>query len=138
MSLARSGKPAMRSDCDIDVIAALHHVVFPEAMPPIDHVAAVLQMEFPAVPWTDDVHVVLVERLSEVNAVVADLLDHLRHLQPFTGRPALMRAQIAVGVVGALVKDHADLDRARLDETCSAVGDLAFPAHANFRHEGSD
>jgi hypothetical protein len=38
------------------------------------------------------------------------LLDNLRHFQALAGRPALMRAPVAVGVVLALAEDDADLD----------------------------
>src|SRR4051812_10575197 len=102
-SLASSGNAPIRlvsglpSDCDIDFAAPLDHVVFLQLVTAIDHVAAVLQMKLPAVPRTDDVHVALVEVLAEEDALLADLLDHLWHLQAFAGRAALVRALIAVG-----------------------------------------
>ena len=68
-------------------------------------------MELVAVPRADDVHVVLVEGLAEIDAVLADQVDHLRHTQPLAGRSALVRAEIAIGVVFSGVADDADLDR---------------------------
>src|SRR5207253_16219 len=89
-SLARSGNAPMRSrsDCDIDLAAAFDHVVLLQPVPGIDDMAAVLQMKFPAMPRTNDVHVGLVEIHAEMHALVADLLDHLRHLQALAGRPS--------------------------------------------------
>src|SRR5690349_21701987 len=91
MSLASSGNAPMRalSDCDINVVTPLDHVVLLEPVPLVDDMAAVLQMELPAVPRTDDVHVGLVEVHAEVDALIADLLDHLRDLQALAGRSAL-------------------------------------------------
>src|SRR6266567_3415130 len=133
-SLARSGNAPMRSrsDCDIDLAAPFDHVVLLQAMPAVDDVTTVLEMKLPAVPRTDDVHVAFVEILAEENALVTDLLDDLRHLQALAGRSPLVRADIAVGVIRAVVKYHADLDGPALHQTGAAVGDLAFPAHADF------
>src|SRR5262245_39995024 len=74
MSLASSENASMRplSDCDIDLVAALDDLVFLQAVPPVDDMAAVLEMELPAVPGTDDVHVGLVEIHAEMDALVAD------------------------------------------------------------------
>src|SRR5258708_22871044 len=133
-SLARSGNAPMRSrsDCDIDLIAPLDHVVLLQPVPLVDDVAAVLQMKLPAVPRANDVHVAFVEIHAEVDALVADLLDDLRHLQAFAGRSPLVRADIAVGVIRAVVKDHADLDGPALHQAGASVANLAFLAHADF------
>src|ERR1700754_3139308 len=137
-SLASSGNAPMRlvsglpSDCDIDLAAPLDHVVFLQLVTAVDDVAAVLEMKLPAVPRADDVHVALVELLAQMNALLADLLDHLRHLQALAGGTALVRALIAVGVVGALVEDHANLDGPALHQAGAALGDLALLAHADF------
>src|SRR4026208_2416803 len=109
MSLASAAKA---SGADIDFIASLDPLVFLEAMLWIDHMGAVREVELPAVPRADDMHVVLVEGLAEMDAARADLLHHLRQLEPLARRPALMRAEIAVGVVAALMADDADLDAA--------------------------
>src|ERR1700722_12810689 len=95
---------------------------------------AVLEMKLPAVPGADDVHVALVEVLAKMDAFLADFLNHLGHLQACPRRAALMRALVAVGVVGAVVEDHADLDRSALDQAGAALGDVAFLANAYFWH----
>src|SRR5260221_8790140 len=135
-SLARSGNAPMRSrsDCDIDLAAPFDDIVLLQAMPVVDDMAAVFQMKLPAMPRADDVHVGFVEILTEENALLADLLDDLRHLQALAGRSALVRADIAIGVIGALGKDHADLDGPALHQAGAAFGDLAFLAHADFGH----
>src|SRR5215475_9099273 len=89
-------------------------------------------MKLIAVPGAHEVHVVLIETLAEIGAAFSDQVDHLRQLEALADRTALMRAQIAVGVVAALVADHTDLDRPDLDQPHVAVGDLAFPAHQYF------
>src|SRR5580698_2723022 len=136
-SLARSGKAAMRSDCDIDFAAAFDHGEFLQPMPLVDDVGTVFEMELPAVPGADDVHVALIENLAEMNAFLADLLHHLRHLQSFAGRATLVRADIAVGVVFAFVEDHADFGLTAFDQPGVSLGDLAFLANTDFRHASS-
>src|SRR5215468_2192092 len=94
------------SHCDVDRAVAFHHVIFLQADAPVDHMASVRQMKLIAVPGTDEVHVVLVEALAEIGATLSDQVDHLRQLEALADRAALMRAEVAVGVVAAPVADH--------------------------------
>ena len=79
-------------------------------------------------------HVAFVEILPEMNALVADLFDDLRQLQSFTGRPTLVRADVAVGIIFTFVKDDADLYRTCLHQTRPTIGNFARLANQNFRH----
>src|SRR4051794_20391868 len=112
----------------------MQHVVFLQAQAFVDHVTAIRQMELISVPRADDVHVILIESLAEIAAVLADQIDHLRHAQPLARRSALMRAQIAIGVIFSGVMDDADLDRPGLDHPHAAVGNLAFLANQYLSH----
>src|ERR1041384_456434 len=96
--------------------------------------AAVAEVKFVAVPGADDVHVVLVEGLTEMHATLADLVDHLRHTKPLASWAALVRAQVAVGVIPITMADDADLLPADRDQPHAAFGDLAVFTDQNFRH----
>ena len=85
-------------------------------------------------PGADDVHVVLIESLAEEDAAVADAVHHLRHAQPLAGRPALMRAEVTVGVVFVAMADDADFLGPDLDQPHAAFGDLAVFANQHFGH----
>src|SRR5207244_8913194 len=91
------------------------------------------EMELVAVPGTDDVHVVAVEGLAVVDAVLVDQLLDLRHHQAFAGGAALVRAIVAVGVVLSAVADDADLNLVGAHDPHPALRDLALPADPPLR-----
>ena len=57
-----------------------------------------------------------------------DLLD-LGHRQPFAGRTALMRAEVPIGVPGAIDEIDADLATAVADDLAVAVVEFRHPAY---------
>ena len=79
-----------------------------------------LQVVFVAVPRADEVHLVA-ELLALVGAVRVDDVDHVVDHQAFAGRTALVQADVAVGVEGAVLVEHADLALARGDDAAVAV-----------------
>src|SRR5262249_48623971 len=79
------------SDCDIDAPVALGQVEFLQLDALVCDMDAVGQMELIAMPRTDDVHVVAVEGLAVIHAVLVDQLLDLRHHQALAGRSALVR-----------------------------------------------
>src|SRR5579872_3726208 len=106
-SETRARRPA--SDCDINLSVALHHAEFLQPDARVAHMRAVAKMIFVAVPRADDMHVGLVELLAHEHAVLADDVDDLGHPHALAGGAALMRAQIAIGVILAGVPDDPDL-----------------------------
>src|SRR5215207_4929848 len=91
-------------------------------------------MKFVAVPRADNVHVIVVESLAEITAILPDQVDHLRHAKAFTGGSALVWAEIAISIVFPGVTDDADLDGSDLDQPHAAIGNLAFLAHQQLSH----
>jgi hypothetical protein len=56
------------------------------------------------------------------------------HHDAFAGRPALVHAQIFVGVEFALPVEHADFPIFMNDNTSLAVGELRNLGYVDFRH----
>jgi hypothetical protein len=126
-----------RSDRDIDSIGALDNIVFLEPQLAIDDMATIGQMEFIAVPRAHDVDVTLIEGLSKVNSAIADKIHHLRHLEAFASRAALVRAEIAIGIVFAGVPNDPDFQLSGFDQPNPAIGDLTILANKHIRHQSS-
>src|ERR1043165_7596206 len=93
---------------DVDVLAALHHLVLAQLELAVAAEFAGLHVVFVAVPRADEMQVVA-EGLPLVGAVGRDDVDHLIDQQAFAGRTALVDAQVAVGVEAAAREEHADL-----------------------------
>src|SRR6267154_6513857 len=126
--------PPASSDCDIDVPVALDDVEFLQLDALVGDMNAVGEMKLVAVPRTDDVHVVAVEGLAVVDAVLVDELLHLRHHQALAGGTALVRAVIAIGVVLSAVTDDADLDLVGAHDPHPAFRHVAVLADQNLGH----
>src|SRR6266852_2317637 len=114
-SSARPSSPAMTS-CgrglvdDIDVLAAAEHLKGLEAQPPVRRALAGLEVVLVAVPRADEVHLVGREPVPVPGAVGRQHVLDLVHDDALAGRPALMNAQVLVGVEPPLPVEHADLD----------------------------
>src|SRR5947199_1828443 len=94
MSLASVANATLPSDCDINLTVALAHCIFLQPQAFVAHMRPIGEMKFVTVPRTNDVHVGFIISLPEENAALPDLIHDLRHLQPFAGRTALMRAKV--------------------------------------------
>ena len=68
------------------------------------------------------------------NAVAVDQVDNLRHPHALADRAALVRAEIAIGVIFAAMADDADFSAPGCDDADAAFGDLAVLADQYFSH----
>src|SRR5579862_286630 len=91
-------------------------------------------MELVRVPGTDNVHVVAIIVLVQKGPVGRDDIEHRRHPDALAYRTALMRTEIAIGVIFAAMPDDADLDRAGRDDPHAPFNDLAILANQHFSH----
>src|SRR6516164_11476629 len=113
----------MRSGNNVEVVAALYHLVFLQLQPAVADALAGGEFVFVAVPGADEMHFVG-KRLPLVGAVLGNEIDDLIDQNAFAGRPAGMNAVIGVGVVGAAVVKHADLVIAGGNDAAVAFGQV--------------
>src|SRR6202051_2158286 len=125
---------AARLGDDIKVLAFLHGFVLFQLHLAIADALAGLHVVFHAVPRADEVHLVFGEEQAHRSLVGAQPLLDLGDGQAFAGRPALVQAEIAVGVKFALMAEHADL--VVTDENDPPVAVLEFRKLCDefFRH----
>src|SRR5580704_14174528 len=125
---------AARSGDDIKILAFLHGLVFLQLHLAIADAFAGLHVVFHAVPRADEVHLVFGEEQAHRGLVGAQPLLDLGDGQAFTGRAALVQAEIAVGVEFALVAEHADLVVADKDDPPIAILEFRKLRDEFFRH----
>src|SRR5712691_8684773 len=125
--------PLRRSSHHVDVVAAAHDVVFPQFQPAVADAFAGLDVVLVAMPRTDERQFVG-EGLAAIGPVRRDEVHHLVDQDALAGRPAGMKAVIAVGVVGAVLVEHADLMAAGGDDAAIPVGHLRRLGNEPFGH----
>src|SRR5688500_15883836 len=86
------------------------------------------------VPRTDDMHIVLIKALLDEAAVFVDNVDDLRNTHAFTRGPALVGAQISIGVAAPLVTNQSHFDVVDRHDAGRSVRELVAPADLEFRH----
>jgi hypothetical protein len=129
-----SSKQSRASRDDVDVLAALHHLVLAQLELAVADAFAGLHVVLVAVPRADEMQVVR-EGLALVGAVGRDDVDHAVDQQPLARRAARVQAGVAVGVVGAAGEEHADLMPASGDDAPVAVGELRCLGDEPLGHE---
>src|SRR5665213_2044623 len=100
---------SLRSHRDVDAAFALDHGEALQPQPLVGGALAALELVFVAVPGTDDMHLALIEALTEQRLVGAEHVLHLRQHYALAGRSALMDAQIAIGEIFSGVAIDPDL-----------------------------
>src|SRR5215467_1107392 len=111
------------SDHHEDVVAAPHHLVFAQLEPAVGGALAGLDVVLVAVPRADEMQLVG-EGLALVGAVGPDDVDHLVDQDSLAGGSAGVQAVVAVGVIVAVLEEHADLVLAGNDNATVAVLEL--------------
>src|SRR5262245_21428725 len=111
------------SDHDEDVVAALDHVVLPELQPAVADALAGLEVVFVAVPGAGEMHSVA-EGLPLVCLVRVEDVDHVVDKDALAGRAAGMNAVVRIGIVVAVLEEHADLVLAGNDDAAVSVLEL--------------
>src|SRR5215211_1596774 len=109
---------------DIDIIPLLDHLVLAQFEPAVADELAGPEVVFVAVPGTHEVHLAVGEVEPARGLVRHDPLFHLGNDQAFAGGPALMQADIAVGIELAVVPEHADLAISGEDDAALAIVDF--------------
>src|SRR5262249_14078500 len=97
-------------------------------------VAAGPDVEFVAVPGTDDVGLGAVVFQRARGAVVGDRLDHALHDAALADRPGAMGAAIVPREKFAIEPEDADLELAAFDDLAVAIGVVGDFAREIFRH----
>ena len=110
-----------------------NHVEFLQLELAIADTDAGFQLVLVAVPRADEMHFVG-ERLPLIGAVGADDVEHLVDHQALAGRAAGVDAVIAVGVIGAVLVEHADFLLAGADDTPVAVRQFGHFGDEPFCH----
>jgi len=121
------------SSDDEDVVSTPDHVELLQSQPPITDAFAGSQLEFIAVPRTDEMHVVR-ERLALVGAVGRDHVDHTVDHEPLACRTAGMDAVVAVGEIVAVLVEHADFGTSGNDDPPVPVLHLGRLGNKAFGH----
>src|ERR1700759_1583096 len=91
---------------DINLVSLFQHLVLLQLHLPVGDALAGLHVVFHAVPWAHEIHLGLGEVEALRCLVGAKPLLDLGDGQAFAGGAALVQAEIAVGVVFALVAKH--------------------------------
>src|SRR5580704_11182722 len=107
---------AARLGDDIKILAFLHRLVLFQLHLAIADALAGLHVVFHAVPGADEVHLIFGEIQAHGGLVRPQPLFDFGDGQAFTGRPALVQAEIAVGINLAVMATHADLVVANEDD----------------------
>src|SRR5262245_14278803 len=108
------------SDHDEDFVAALDHLVLAELQLAIADALAGLEIVLIAVPRAGEMHVVA-EGLPFVGLIRVEDVHHVVDQDALAGRPASMHAVIRIGVVVAVLEEHADLVLAGDDDAAVSV-----------------
>src|SRR5471030_497031 len=116
-----------------DIFAAFDDFEFAQLEFAVADAFAGLDVVFVAVPRADEVHLVAVG-LALIGAVGGKYVDHVVDHHAFAGRPALVQASVAVGVVRAAVVEHADFAAPRVDDAAVAVGEFGGLGNEPFGH----
>src|SRR5262245_6831873 len=107
-------------DHDENFVAALDHFVFPQLQLAIADALAGLEIVLIAVPGAGEMHV-LAEGLPLVGLVRVEDVHDVIDQDALAGRPAGMHAVIRVGVIVAVLEEHADLMLAGDDDPTVSV-----------------
>src|SRR5262245_52300106 len=107
----------LTSGDDIDVLAAAQHLIGFQPQPPVGRALAGLDVVLVTVPRADEMRLAVGEAVAVPGAVRPEHILDLVHDDALAGWPALMNAQVLVGVEAALPVEDADL--------CPVVGDDA-------------
>src|SRR5260221_7768713 len=128
------GSMVRPSGQDIKVGAAAHNLERAEAQAAIARAFAGLDVVFIAVPWANEMRFVGGKGLAEPGLVGSQHVLDLGHDDAFAARPALMQAEILVGVEMSLPMEHADLYAFMRHDAPIALGDVRDLADEQLRH----
>src|SRR5262245_49786094 len=127
------GCSSCRRDADINAIVAHLDVDRPQAILRVAAVAAGLDVEFPAVPGTDDV-ALLGEPKAAAGLIRPQLFLDARDHLALTDRTAVMRAMILVGVETIALAKNPELERVDPQHAVAPFRELAELAHHDLVH----
>src|SRR5262244_3598808 len=122
-----------RRDAHIDAVVAHPHVDRPQAIFGVTAVAAGFDVEFPAVPGTDDV-ALLGETQAAAGLVRRKLLLDARDHLALTDGTAVVRAMILVGHQAVAFPKNSKLERVDPQHAVAALRELAELAHHDLVH----
>src|SRR5215472_6226150 len=122
-----------RRDAHIDAVVAHFNVDRPQAIFGVTAVAAGFDVEFPAVPGTDDV-ALLGETQAAAGLVRRKLLLDARNHLALTDRTAVVRAMILVGDQPVAFAENSKLEGIDPQHAVAAIRELAELAHHDLIH----
>src|SRR5262245_51043114 len=126
-------KSGCRRDAHVHAVVAHLHVDRPQAIFGVAAVAAGFDVEFPAVPGTDDV-ALLGETQAAAGLVRRKLFLDARDHLALTDRTAVVRAMILVGHQAIAFAKNSKLERVDPQHAVAALRELAELAHHDLVH----
>src|SRR5579875_322258 len=132
----KSSSCRLASDADIDPARVFFHGHAQQSRRGLAGMHPGFDVVFVAMPGTNDVQPVLVERESSACPVFVDHLGDPRDDLPLADRPAFMRAAILVGVELALKPEDADGHSSHVDDQASAFRHFVARSDKHFLRGG--
>src|SRR5262245_26584722 len=106
---------------DVNLVAFFPNFVFPQLQPAIRGALARLHVVFIAMPWADEMHLGFGELQTARGPVGQDHLLDLGDGDPLASRPALVQADVAVGIKLPFMPEDTDLPVADKDNAAVTV-----------------
>jgi hypothetical protein len=134
MSLANVESRLEASDAKVDIAISFYHGKFLQFQTRIANVHPVFEAVLVSMPWAHDMHLGLIELLTQKITSLIHLIHDTRHPHTLTSRATLVRAQIAISIEIARLPDQTDLKLAKGNDANPTVGDFVFGTDLYLRH----